>query len=170
MRSSSTRTCCTGPTGTVGASAVGMICRYNARHNDPYKEATTRDTRRSSMVDDAADQRVRDEAVRGRCERRRVAGSRDRRQCAVAGRIRARTVSRSVRIRAGRFPGSEQAMDDPEAVIATMDRADLESPMPGVLAPQASRRGGGLPAAEHTWEARKSSLRLSRGHSCFWAG
>lgn len=46
-------------------------------------------------------------------------------------------------------------MDDPEAVIATMDRADLETPAPGALAPQAPRREGGLPAAEHTWRSPK---------------
>ncbi len=46
-------------------------------------------------------------------------------------------------------------MDDPEVVIATMDRADLETPAPGALAPRAPRRDGALPAAEHTWRSPK---------------
>ena len=46
-------------------------------------------------------------------------------------------------------------MDDPEAVIATMDRADVETPVPGIPSPRVSRRGGALPAAEHSWRSPK---------------
>ncbi len=40
MRSSSMPIYCTGPTGTLPISPRwSMICCYNARHNDPYKQA-----------------------------------------------------------------------------------------------------------------------------------
>src|SRR3974390_403704 len=51
--------------------------------------------------------------------------------------------------------GSEQAMDDPDGVIATVEPADLETPPPATPSLRPPRRGAAVPAAEHTWKSPK---------------